>query len=122
MSEIVRRSDPCGKNHVPDVADDLLLCCPTEPSIMNKPVGHMPRPCPSIDGPRRVPMSHVAMKVLVANHFKERNLAAIRHVWVDLEPSDGRLQLLNSRRPPRVAEKVVSCGNPRRRCAAAVLR
>jgi hypothetical protein len=62
------------------------------------------------------------MKVLVANHFKERNVAAVRHVWIDFEPADGRLQLLNIRGSPRVAEKLVSGGNPHRPSAADVLR
>jgi hypothetical protein len=66
---------------------------------------------PSTDGLRRVPMSHVAMKLLVASDLEKHNLAVVRHVLVGLKAANGRFQILNIRRP-RVTEKLVSCRDP----------
>src|SRR4030095_11706869 len=115
-------SDACGKHHVANVADHLVVWRVTESPVMNEPIGHMAGSCPSSDGLRRMPMSHVAMKVLVANHLKKRNLAVVRHVWVGPKAADGRFQPLDVRRLPRTTEKLVSCRNPHRSSAAAVLR
>ena len=107
-------SDACGKHHVANLPDHVVVSRITESSIVNEPVRHVPRSCPSSDGLRRVPMSHVAMKVRVANRLEKYNLAVVRRVWVGLKPTDGRFQLLNIRRHPRVTEKLVSCRNPQR--------
>jgi hypothetical protein len=45
-----------------------------------------------------MPMRHVAMKVLVANHLKKRNLAVVRHVWVGPKAADGPISA--SQHPP----------------------
>lgn len=82
-------SDACGKHHVANVPDQLAVWGVTESPVMNELSAHLARSCPSSDGLRRAPMSHVAMKVLVANHLKKRNMAVVRHVWVGLKPADG---------------------------------
>ena len=107
-------SDACGKHHVANLPDHVVVSRITESSIVNKPVRHPPRSCPSSDGLRRVPMSHVAMKVGVANRLEKYNLAIVRRVWVGLKPTDGRFQLLNIRGHPRVTEQLVSCRDPQR--------
>jgi len=80
----------------------------TESAIVDEPFGHLGRSGPSTDGPRRVPMSHVAMELLVAGDLEKHNLAVVRHVPVGLEAANGPFQILNIRRP-RITEKFVSC-------------
>ena len=98
-------SDACGKHHVANLPDHVVVSRITESSIVNKPVRHVPRSCPSSDGLRRVPMSDVAMKVRVANRLEKYNLAVVRRVWVGLKPTDGRFQLRSS---PRVRRAMFS--------------
>jgi hypothetical protein len=81
------------------VPDDVVVWRITEAPIMNEPIGHMARSCPSSDGLRRVPMSHVAMKVSVTSDLEEHHLAAICHDRVGVEAADCRFKVLNIRRP-----------------------
>src|SRR5687767_2292948 len=76
---------------------------------------------PPTEGLRRVPMRHVAVKVLVATDLEQHNLAVVRHAPIGLEAANGRFQILDIRRP-RVTEKSVSGRDHHRPAAATVVR
>jgi hypothetical protein len=67
-----------------------------------------------------MPMSHIAVEVLVADDLEEHDLAVVRHVPIGVESTDSIFQILDIRRP-RVTEKLVSCRD-RASVAAAVER
>ena len=110
--------DPCGKNHVPNVLHDLALRRIVECPAVDKSVRDGPWPCPSTDHSRRVPVSHVDMKVLVAGYLEKHDFAGVRHRPVRLEALDEPFQGFDPCRPS-VADVNVSCGDRRRACAAA---
>jgi hypothetical protein len=114
-------SDPCGKNHGANVPDHVVRRRITESSIVNKPIGHTAWSSPPIDGLRRMPMSYVAMEVVVAGDLEQYNLAVVRHVPVGLEAADGAFQIRNIRRPG-VAEELASGRDRPGPSAAAVSR
>jgi hypothetical protein len=114
-------SNPCGKDHVANVPDHLVLWRVTESSIVNKPIGYMAWSCPSTDGLRRVPVCHVDMEVPVADDLEKHDLAVVRHIPVGSKAADGPFQILNIRRP-RVTEKLVPCRDRHGSSAAAVVR
>ena len=93
----------------------------TESPIMNEPIGHVARSGPSREGLRRVPMSHVAVKVFVTGNLEKRHVTDGCHTRVRLEAGDGPFQTLDIR-GPGVSEKLVSCRDPRRAFTAVVSR
>ena len=113
--------DPCGKYHVPNVLLDLALRRIVECPAVDKSVRDSPWPCPSTDHSRRVPVSHVDMKVLVAWYLEKHDFAGVRHRPSRPEALDDRFQGFDPCRPS-VADVNVPCGDRRRACAAAVLR
>ena len=113
--------DPCGKHHLANMLHDLALRRIVECTAVDKSVRDSPWSCPSTDHSRRVPVSHVDMKVLVAGYLEKHDFAGVRHRPVRPEASDDRFHGFHPRRP-RVADVNVSCGDRRRAGAAAVLR
>jgi hypothetical protein len=101
------RSHPCRTNHFANLAKHVVLGRTAESSVVDEPIRHLARSGPSTGGLRRVPMRHVAMKVLVANDLEKHDLAVVRSVPIGLEAANGPFQVLNVRRP-RITEKSVS--------------
>lgn len=92
------RSNPFGKDHVPNLSEHLTRSSVGEGSIVDKPFRKTGGPSPASHRPRLVPVRHVDMKAPVAD-LKKYDVTVVGKRTVCGESSDRGLQCLNVCRP-----------------------